>query len=112
MRNITRQVMANIAAESWQAAYLKFQPSERKRLIPPHVEGIYAKLTQLNPVTPEAVNAIIGNESWTRLTCDHCHQDVEAAVSVDVTRGECVSHICLSCAQAMVDMFSTERVND
>ena len=32
--------------------------------------------------TPEMIEAIIGNGSWTRLTCDECKKDVDAILTV------------------------------
>lgn len=51
--------------------------------------------------TPEDVAAIIGNESWTRLTCDECGKDTDAVLTVG-QEPDYESHtasLCRSCVE-------------
>jgi hypothetical protein len=51
--------------------------------------------------TPEDIAAIIGNESWTRLTCDECGKDTDAVLTVG-QEPDYESHtasLCRSCVE-------------
>lgn len=50
----------------------------------PNKEETYNKLLELDLETamPEAIAKIIGNDYWTKITCDQCKRDVKAVVTV------------------------------
>jgi hypothetical protein len=50
----------------------------------PNKEETYNKLLGLDLETamPEAIAEIIGNDSWTKITCNQCKRDVKAVVTV------------------------------
>lgn len=54
---------------------------------------------------PDTVDTIMGNSSWTRLTCSACNEPVDRAVDVDVTGGEYTTHICEGCAKKIMEEF-------
>lgn len=67
----TRHSNAEKAADAWERAY-KYDR-----------DGKAAKIRALgNHPDPDAVNEIIGNQSWTRCLCNECNRDVEAVVQL------------------------------
>ncbi len=105
MKLITRQDLANGAAERWRNQY-------RERLDTIMVFGnqpprIIAEKLQTLGASPsiDDVNHAIGNTSWTTLTCSHCHESAQCVVAVDVTHGEYSTHICGSCVDKMKALF-------
>ena len=92
----TRHTNAARAATRWAAQY-----RDTRR------ETTEALLALGDAPTPEAVNKIIGNESWTRCTCNECGRDVEAVVQLGEEL-DCESHtvwICLDCIRLAVAAF-------
>lgn len=107
----TRQQLAESAAERWKAEYQDYPPAPfgGKTRSPAEIGEL---LEDLNKPTPEAVNAIIGNDSWTKLTCDECGSDVDAVVQV----GEELyfyeprtASICLTCAKDAVSALERAK---
>lgn len=50
---------------------------------------------------PVKINAAIGNNSWTTVSCSECHNDVEAVAVFDVNGGEYNHYLCKSCCMAV-----------
>ena len=100
MEVITRRRLAEKAADKWKRQY---PPGSDKR----H-DAIGCKLRELGPhPDPDAVDAAIGNSSWTDLwRCDEC--DSQAAVIVRL--GEepdyesSTAYVCLPCLRKAVGM--------
>ena len=96
---------ASAAAASWRAQYQKPDGSWRyddgKRLI-------FEALAALAEPTPEAVNAIIGNDTWTTLRCDQCGREVDviAEVGSPPDYDSATARVCLPCLRIAVDMLS------
>src|SRR6478736_1119587 len=85
MRLITRQDLANTAAVRWLEQY-KRANEEWRTTAYGDTGKIHVALVALGP-SPKlsAVNATIGNDSWTRLTCSACRKDASCVIDVDVT---------------------------
>jgi hypothetical protein len=65
-------------------------------------QEITKALKALNQPTASDIESIIGNESWTKLSCDECSSYVENAVHF----GEYESHtICYDCVKAAARMI-------
>jgi hypothetical protein len=106
MKLITRHDLAAGAAGRWWLAYLSPFGRNIRRLNPIDHEGIHKKLLALGSTpTPEQVDAVIPNTSWTRLNCSHCHEDVPRVVAIDVTGGEYATHLCENCVSNMAVLF-------
>ncbi|MCP4761048.1 MAG: hypothetical protein GY870_04650 [archaeon] len=94
----TRQDMANVSAERWKIAYYKKRRWYPYDDIDFSRKKIYESLLALgkNP-KPDEVDKIIGNSSWTMLTCNECNLDCEKIISV----GESIDYdfvfICGDC---------------
>jgi hypothetical protein len=58
----------------------------------------------LETATAKQVNDIIGNESWTRLTCGECRQGVEAIVNMGGGDYDCF-YLCKSCVQKAYELI-------
>lgn len=96
-----------IVDKRWKDQYYREDIKQWKPLFKSKLssEEIYKALLVLNPRTHEAVNKIIGNYSWTALTCDYCHKNVEAIVNIDVTSGEYATYICADCINEMAKLI-------
>jgi len=75
MEKRTRKMLAAEASDRWDRHYAPFksvallQISENLKALGPSPE-------------PSEVDSVIGNGSWTRLTCSECGQDVDEVVQV------------------------------
>lgn len=92
-----------------QAAPLRFAMQYRDRMDQPLWDGtipqkIYNKLID-SDLAPESINHIIGNTSWTELTCNACRKTADRVISIDVTGGEYTTHICEECVRSMMGMM-------
>lgn len=97
-RIVTQQEQAESTARNWKGQYC-FEGDWRR----PGDLQIYDQLLALDPVTPEAVNAIIGNSAWTNLTCEICNEYVTQTLLL----GECFD-ICPACLKEANDLFTNK----
>lgn len=102
MNVITRKQLARDAAKRWRSQYPDLSPEPMKSFSfitretttrKPSLT-VYQELLALgDSPTPEHVNGVIGNTSWTELQCDECKQEVEAVTHVGDT------FLCRSCVE-------------
>lgn len=80
MRLITKQHLANITKDRWKAQYCK---KGEWHTYGGDKEVKYNALIALgdNP-SPDDVNEVIGNSSWTNITCSECGESVGSAVEL------------------------------
>lgn len=73
----TRDVIRRVA-DKWHSQYQPFA-NDSAPWCGKTKSGIWQELVALNKetATAEQVNAIIGNEYWTRMKCDECAQEVD-----------------------------------
>ena len=91
MQLITRDYLAKKAAERWRRQYDDFKHYADK-------EPTYHALVALGDTpSSEAVNLIIGNESWTRLKCDNCDKEVESVIRSNTDDPHSISDVCSTC---------------
>lgn len=109
MKIITRQDLADRAHDRWHNLYFtKATETWRDTSMMADSGEIYTKICLLGPhPKPEHVDAVIGNDSLTRLTCNCCRRDVARVVAVDVTHGEYATHLCADCVIKMMDLLAT-----
>lgn len=92
MKKVTRTTKAATAAERWRIA-MRWREGDRH-------DAIYKKLKTLgdNP-TPDAVNMIIGNISWTDCKCDECGTHVKEIMIVGDEPGydSATAGVCKKC---------------
>jgi hypothetical protein len=97
----TRTQIREVAA-AWRRQYGGWDPQSDKAAIGRKLDAL-----DTETATAEDVLAIIGNNSWTRLTCDECEKDVSAVIQVgDADRDYRVMDLCAEClraAAALVD---------
>ena len=100
MKIITKQALANGAAERWKDQYACFSKGTNSR-------GIYEALLALgeNPL-PYDVNKVIGNNSWTYLSCDECSKEVEVVVQLgeEPDYESATAQICFPCLKKAVKL--------
>lgn len=87
---ITKQMMIDQVLERFDHQYAA-------RLDDPYWSLKRYQLSELNPPTQKAINRIMGNDSWTRLQCDHCGQDVGVALCLSNESRMGVNYVCPSC---------------
>lgn len=70
------------------------------------------KLAQLDgeTATVEEVNKIIGNNSWTRLTCNECGAHVTAVIEVGEPSDyeSRTAHLCRPCLERALEFLARE----
>ncbi len=97
MELITKRELIKTTIDRWAATYLQHLR------INPSLAGnkyeIYLKLKNEQPQTEDAIEAIIGNRSWTRLICNECKQDVEVCVQLgeEPNYESSTARICIAC---------------
>lgn len=98
MKLITRQSRAAKAAEAWAAQYR----NGRKK-------DIHDALLALGESpSPDDVNQVIGNGSWTDLKCDECGCSVERVVMVgeEPDYESSTAQLCPSCLSVAAGLAS------
>lgn len=102
MNVITNQQLANSAKECWKDQYCgqRVWYNDDKRLT-------YEKLVELgdNP-SPDDVNEVIGNNSWTLITCSECSESVDSVVILGVVDYDS-EHVyaCKDCLTKALELF-------
>jgi len=102
---ITERSRIKTVAERWDAQYgPDFRP-----IAGGSSKTISEKLHALNlsKVSVKTVNKIIGDDSWTKLTCDECRADVKKLVVFYHEGGDALYDICESCATKVKTLFKT-----
>lgn len=103
---VTRQMLASQAAKAWQAQYKapEYRHSDKMSTL--------VELVALGPTpTPEQVNAVIGNSSWTRLACDQCGKEVETVIVVGHTpdHESGTALLCITCLEQAYNLAKSMR---
>lgn len=105
-----RDVIRNVA-NRWRQQY-----PQGKAYWPRDSEETYTALVALDKetATPEQIAKIIGNESWTRLRCDECEEDVTALLTVgeEPDYESATASICLSCLEKAASYLPTKKVKE
>lgn len=112
MELLTRQMCANNAAKNWKSQYYDSQSGiwkncsfKSNRMVSSEI--IYNKLVSLGETpNPNEVDKIIGNDSWTRITCIICYNCVDSAVFY--YDGEYTSNFCKSCLKKALFLVGVE----
>lgn len=115
MRIITRQSLANQAAERWKSQYLYGETDWG--VCQGNSEVIYNNLIKLGATpTPEDVNEVIGNISWTRVpSCEECdgqctnEEDWVIVVGGGFNCDSSPTYICGNCFDEILKEVSTYR---
>ena len=102
----TERARIKEVAEMWDAQYgPEFRPTNNgssKEI------SVTLHALNLNKVSANTVNKIIGNDTWTRLVCDESLQPVpKVAALYNPADGSAVFQICESCATKVKTMFKT-----
>lgn len=97
---ITKQQLASVAKDLWNEQYSCRSSGGDK-------EVIYNNLVALgdNP-SPEDVNEVIGNSSWTNIICSACGESVDSAVELG-EEGYDTDHVyaCKECLTKALGLF-------
>jgi len=91
MKIITeRDIIKNVKKE-WRRQYPANSYTTKQQ------KQVYEKLKRLdlNKATAKQIDKIIGNTSWTTITCDECGYNTKLAVEFTFFESSCV--LCLDC---------------
>lgn len=105
MELITRKQRAADAARAWKHAY--FSGGNWERVLRGCACDTHKRLVALgDSPTPEEVDEVIGNGSWTSLRCDECKRQVEAAVMVgdEPDYESNTAWVCVDCLKKALDL--------
>jgi hypothetical protein len=91
MRHITAKTQAATVPQRWRMQYERNRFGDEKA-------HITKALDELKRRTPEAINRIIGNDSWTTFLCREC--DTSRTDGVEFGRDESTSIVCRDCIRA------------
>ena len=101
----TERSLIQGAAEMWDATYgPKFRPTNNgssKEI------SVTLHALNLNKVSANTVNKIIGNDMWTVLMCSECNAKVKKVVVFYGPYDYHAHQICESCATKVKTMFKT-----
>jgi predicted nucleic-acid-binding Zn-ribbon protein len=108
MRLITRQILANTAAQRWRNQFRSAS----------HFQDKLQKLESLKPVgdnlDPDAIDCVIGNKAWTEVLCDECGctplYAVEIGEAMDPTNT--IPDICLDCLKKAVALIEEQEAKN
>ena len=105
MELITERSQIKSVAERWDAVYgPEFRPvvsgSSKEKSDKLHA-------LNLNKVSANTVNKIIGNDTWTVLICHECAVKVKKIVVFYGSDGDHAHQICEPCATKVKTMFKT-----
>lgn len=119
MRKLTKQDKANTVAARWKRQYYYSDAKEwdifvsNKEARP---DDIYDRIIALGPnPDPASINIIIGNKSWTILTCHCCSKEVDEVVEVYALASDEYgpNKLCANCIREMVDTLEEkEKTNE
>lgn len=113
MKLITERDLIRGVAKKWYKAYA---PNGRGvawgRLIHESSETIYRELEAIDKetATPEDVAKIIGNDSWTRIVCGECKEDVSAVIrcGAETDYESATACICRRCSMTMTALWESD----
>ena len=105
MELITERARIKEVAEMWDAMY---GPEFRSTNNGSSKEiSVTLHALNLNKVSANTVNKIIGNDMWTVLMCSECNAKVKKVVVFYGPYGDQVYRICEPCATKVKTMFKT-----
>lgn len=93
---VTRRQLADTAAKRWAIQYPPDAWPEKQKI----TKALFALGD--NP-DPEAVDAAIGNDSWTTCLCDHCNERVPQTVRLGHDPYESFT-VCGKCLLAALEL--------
>ena len=104
MKVITRQEVANHVADKWKKQY-----ETGPYASPEKVAKLIALRALGDTPNPDDVDKAIGNESWTRVKCHECNEEVSPVIRVG-QKPDYESYtacICLRCLHIAVEILGS-----
>lgn len=95
----TKKAAIQSAPKRWSNQYRNWKDCGDKFDKGPITEKLMALK---EPYSGEEIDNIIGNDSWTSVSCDECGKKVNAVSSFDINAGEYVHSICRGCLLSAV----------
>lgn len=105
MYTLTKQDLINNICSAWKQQYFfdgEWRYGENKQVI-------YNNLIALGDnKTEEKINEIIGNSSWTTITCGECNKHVDVVVVMNDSDEYC-AYICKKCINKASKLLVKKR---
>jgi len=101
MEIITKRQVIQGVQERWNRQYSRMRSNHPLINVGPQLESL-----NLDIVSADDVNKIIGNNSWTALSCDECKKDVEAIIVVgeEPDYESSTARVCFDCIRKAAAM--------
>lgn len=120
MNITTKRDLIRAVSKRWRQQYEPFTDDKplfswRTGITSPPLnkQQIAEKLDSLDceNATPEDVEAIIGNDSWTRLVCDECGNEADSVITVgqEPNYDSHTASLCLNCIRKAAAMFDSHN---
>ena len=108
MYKLTKQELANKAADSWKNQYCPTGVWNQGINV-----AVFQELKALGDTpTPEQVDSVIGNRSWTMLKCYECDTEVNAVIILGNAEYEKETYICKGCLNKAVKLFKDRLLGE
>lgn len=105
MKIISRQNLANTAADRWESQYggANWKPEHAQTLVQLRVLG--------KCPDPDEIDEIIGNRAWTSTGCDECGARNVTVVEIgkDMDYNSYTAHVCLACLKKAVELVESDE---
>ncbi len=97
-----RQLIKDILSK-WSSSYPVNREITPCKGIIKSTDSIYSQLEalDLDTVEPEVIDNIIGNNSWTTITCKECGENQNTAIVLD-------DYICKDCLEKALSLFGKD----
>jgi len=108
MNLITRQNLANQAANRWEKEVYGYIWSQLDSRDYNPKKAIFNKLVSLGEYpAPDAVDKVVGNDSWTRTFCNECEEENIDVVELgeEENYGSSTAKICESCLRRALELL-------
>lgn len=92
---LTANEVAASAADRWKKAYGSRFDSRPAFSQWTTLGEIYEAIK--GETDPQKINAAIGNDSWTTVSCSECNKSVDSVAVFDVNGGEYDHYLCRDC---------------
>ena len=108
MRILTKRDRILGVADKWHDQYWNKHWAGSDK----HDKLLALQALDLSTATEDDIEAIVGNRSWTRIKCDQCGKDVDAAVMIGGSDEYGPDTICGTCIREAAKLYDNYLLNN